>query len=550
MCQRCQTARVTCDGYSHPSDTQHPASNISKLKAKKSNAIVQSSRNAGKLLLLGHPCPASNPTSKRFSTQEIPLIDFFRHELVYDLSGYSCSDFWSRVVLRESMDSDCVRQAVLAIAALSQGISSSLSTAPAPRNKPSALFPWTAKSVVNHHHRTALRYYVQALSIFRSQVDVGVEIHSPRAVFIMTMLFITFELLQGNMQMVDTLMTSSINLLKGSLKQYREDDSSPESIVKVRPEEDLDDIEHMLPFLSIMGGWTPFLKTQQMNLALWDISAVDNVPDLGYWSVERLQTEWSKFFSRAMAFGGQTLIILTKERPANIDPSVLREQQTYLSHLDRWRDVLDVGLSRAVLSRDRRTKQAVQLMQLHHHMLCIAVKCCLDYTDMIWDAYEDDFFVLVERCLAFAVETKPGYHARFTLNMGILSTLGPAIAKCRNHDIRMRALEIARRMPWREGSWDAEAEMFGKIGSVLLEERGRDADGFVSAENRWTWEDGEWDTERRVLVGRYVRSVPDVSGNPVFTWLETGLDEWPDVCGDVSCSVDHAAECRLLEKNY
>lgn len=186
-------------------------------------------------------------------------------------------------------------------------------------------------------------------------------------------------------------------------------------------------------------------------------------------------------------------------------------------------------------------------MQFHRLVSGIAMRCCLDPTDMAWDAHEGEFLVLVERCLAFAAEARPAYRARFTLSMGILSTLGPAIAKCRNHDIRMRALEIARRMPWREGAWDAEAELFGKLGAVLLEERGRGADGVIAPENRWTWADGDWITGRRTLVGRYVRSVPDPSGNSVMARLELNLDAWPNVCRDISCTVDYVVGCRVLD---
>ncbi|KAK2018436.1 hypothetical protein LZ32DRAFT_599393 [Colletotrichum eremochloae] len=495
-------------------------------------------------VLLPHPCLDTNLTLGSFTSHEVPYFDFFRHELINDLSGYSCSDFWSRIVLCEATSRGCTRHAVLAVAALSRGISSSLASA-STANMPSALFPWTAKSIVNADHQTAVRHYVQALSMFRKEVDAAVEMPSPRAVFIMTILMLTFELLQGNMEMVDILMTKSVSLLKDRLRQYLPNSSPPPPVAQGPREEDIDDVEYMLSFLSLMGGWTPFLKAQKANIAIWDAS-IHQVPDLGHRSARQLQSEWSSFFARIMAFAGQALVKMSQERPDN--PGVLlRQQQTYICHVEKWRYVLDINLARATAAGDNHAKRAIQLMQLHHFMISINLRCCLDPTDMAWDAYNDEFSVLVERCLAFAIETKPGYHARFTLSMGILSTIGPAIAKCRNHNIRMRAVEIARRMPWREGAWDAAAEMFGRLGAVLLEERGRDTNGSILAENRWTWVDGDWDMEQRKLVGQYVRSVPDCDGNPVVTWLELGLDEWPDVCRDISCSIDHSAGCGALE---
>jgi hypothetical protein len=542
VCQRCEKARVACDGYS--STNQQTLVAKSKPNTVPASTFGPSSKATRGLPLL-HPYSGSNPSVSRFVGDEVSHFDFFRHKLTTDFSGYSCSDFWSRVVLCEAITNDCARHAVLAIAALSQGISASLAS-PLKSNKPSALFPWTAKSIVNSHHQAAIRHYVKALSMFRKQVHVSAEIRSPRAVFIMTYLFLTFELLQGNMEMVDRLLNSSIQLLKGSLKQYRQDALPQHNGTRCRAEDDVDDIEHILSFLSIMGAVTPFLKIQRANLGLWDTTAIDEVPDLGYRSTKQLQTYWGRFFSRTLAFTGQALTIVTGTGAAEVDLTLVHEQQAYLSHLDKWRNVLEVGLARATMTSDNRAKMAIQLMQLHHLMISIVVKCCLDHTDMIWDEYDHDFLVLVERCLAFAAETKPGYHAFFTLSMGILSTLGPAIAKCRNHDIRMKALEISRRMPWREGTWDAEAEIYGRIGAVLLEERGRNSNGFISPENRWTWVEGDWNLERNTLIGKYVRSMPDQSGNPVLTLLEVSLEAWHDVCADICCPVDHAAGCGVL----
>lgn len=116
---------------------------------------------------------------------------------------------------------------------------------------------------------------------FRRQVHSKAEIQSPRTVMIMSLLLIMFELLQGNMESVDALMTTSVKLLKGSLTQYRQDALSPSrKTINNRNEDDVADIEHMLPSLSIMGGWTPFLKTQRENLSLWDTSPPTHFPQL------------------------------------------------------------------------------------------------------------------------------------------------------------------------------------------------------------------------------------------------------------------------------
>jgi hypothetical protein len=532
ICQQCLRARIVCDGY---------------------DALLLHSKTRD-LSKLAPSNPTAVPLFRKFSAGEVPFFDFFRHALTDDFTGYGCTEFWSRIVLCEAMTNDCVFHAVLAISSLSSAISESFASKRPARNKPSALSPWTARSIVNSSHRTAMQNYVRALSLFRKQVDGNAELQSPRAVIIMTLLLITFELLQGNMDGVDVLMTSSIKLLRPSLTQIRKDALTP--VQKVQPppkEDDIRDIEHILPFLSITGAWTPFLPTQAGNLALWDTTP-SPLPDLNPHNAHHLQSEWSGFFSRATAFTAQAFTTLSQTSPLTIPPSLLAQQQSYLSLLSFWESTLATALSCTGLTSKAHT--SLRLIALHHKTLTIAINCCLDITDTAWDDYDPEFQSILNETLTF-VSSHPNtvtsegtrkYHAAFTLSFGPLSTLGPVIAKCRNHAIRMRALEAARRMPWREGSWDAEAELYGKLGAVLLEEKARVAaeDGMVPRGERWIWLEGSWDIKRGKMMGVYVRNARGEAGEVVSRMLEIGLGRWVDVCGEVGCVEDHGAGLEML----
>ncbi len=66
----------------------------------------------------------------------------------------------------------------------------------------------------------------------------------------------------------------------------------------------------MIPFLSIMGWWSSFLKTQRTNIGLWDGWTIyDKIPDLAYRSTGKLQAEWSRFFVRTLAFVSQAVAL-------------------------------------------------------------------------------------------------------------------------------------------------------------------------------------------------------------------------------------------------
>ncbi|KAK0634140.1 hypothetical protein B0T14DRAFT_599242 [Immersiella caudata] len=536
ICQQCHKARIACDGYE-----------IQSLQSKTKNVIAPFS-----------PEPRSAPLLRRFSNQDVPFFDFFRHALTDDFTGYGCTDFWSRIVLCEAMTSDCVFHAVLAISSLSSGISESESfpTKGQQRNKPSALFPWTARSVVNSKHRIAMQHYLKALSLFRKQVEKKANIQSPRAVVIMTLLLITFELLQGNMDGVDALITSSINLLRPSLTQIRKDALMPTETSQPLPkEDDIADIGHILPFLSITGAWTPFLPTQSVNLALWDTTPSPNIRSLNLHDPTQLQTEWSRFFSLAIAFTAQAFTTLSQSE--TIPPSLVNQQQTYLSLLASWKTILTTAFS--LTAPHSNPHASLRVMQLHHLTLTVAIQCCLDTTDTAWDDYDSQFQTILDETLSLVAHPPPGlkktrkYHAAFTLTFGPLSTLGPVIAKCRNHHIRMRALEAARRMPWREGSWDAEAELYGKLGAVLLEEKARVKSGDERAPKgeRWNWVEGRrvsgGDGNEEKMLGVYVRNERGKDGEAVVERIELGLGRWVDVCGEVGCGEDHGVGLEGLE---
>lgn len=492
------------------------------------------------------PLRQMNAVPVTFSERDAVYFELFRAKLVHDLSGYCYSDFWSRIVLCGSMTDGCIRESVLAIAALSQAVShiSPGTNTRSPAKIPSALLPWTAKAVVNDHHQVALFHYTKALSNFRKRIDAA-AISSPRWVLIMTLLLITFELLQGNMDMADGLMTNAIKTLKDSIKLYRHDVLSKRRSPN-RIEDDMADIEHMLPFLSLMGAYTPFLESQQANFTIWDTSPGRDLPAMGPTSITKLQTQWGQFFTRAAAFIGQALVHQLQNQTIDADAAA-REQQTFLEHLRRWQTVLDLNLARSTTTRDNRAKRALQMMQIHHLELFLCINCCLDRDELAWDAYDAEFLTLVVRCVAFVAEADPAYYVHFTLSTGLISPLEVVIVKCRNHDIRMQATEVVRRLPWREGAWDASLMVAGKLGGALLEERGRDADGLIPAENRWFWVRGDWNMERRKLVAKYIRAVPGDDGVPVTTSLDIDMDVWPDVCREAQCFDDHSTECAVLD---
>ncbi|KAH8703246.1 hypothetical protein BGW36DRAFT_354675 [Talaromyces proteolyticus] len=514
-----ETFGLKCDGYTNQS------------------ARISEPIEICKAVLLGRPLlPRRNPQSIILDPQDALYFDLFRTNLVDDLSGYCWSDFWSHVVLCESMQDTCVRESILAISALWIAV-----TLDSQHCRPRQLlkYQWTSGTMLNSHHATATSHFIKALSLFRNRVETEPNSLSPRLVLITSILFITFEMLQGNTKSADHLITSSINLLRGTLQLYRRETGS----IRLTPFaahsiNDMEDIEQFLPFLSIMSAFTPFCASQSANIVLWDISKGLNLQETGYFSTTKLQTQWNKFYTCTAAFIGHSLEI--QMQATTPTPALKTRQQAILAQLRIWKRELASRCS----GGDIPTKRTLQVLRIQHLMLWICVSSCLDTTEMAFDEHENNFQILLERCAVFLHESRPRYP--FTLGTSVLSALGIVIVKCRVHNIRMMAAMLLNQVSWREGAWDATLMLYGKLGVVLLEEQAQADKDPISPNHRWTWTSAECDIQNGRLIAKYMRATPDKAGQSVYTKLVMSLDNCLDVCSEIGCFVNHASDSERL----
>ncbi|KAL8387215.1 hypothetical protein RB595_010071 [Gaeumannomyces hyphopodioides] len=156
---------------------------------------------------------SSSPSpSSHADDADAVYLDLFHSHLAHALAGPVPARFWSRTVPREAGRDRCVRSAVLAIAALAA------SKILHDDDRGSGHLGMTHGTVRDRHHQAAIAYYTEAVSAFRGRVGGGgAAACPPRSVLIATVLFVTYELLQGNDEAADGLVTSGMNLLGGSL---------------------------------------------------------------------------------------------------------------------------------------------------------------------------------------------------------------------------------------------------------------------------------------------------------------------------------------------
>ncbi|KAF9876572.1 hypothetical protein CkaCkLH20_05980 [Colletotrichum karsti] len=553
-CKRCGKADIKCDGY---------VKDAAEVKRAAEKREMMKAAQAAKRQILPRPDPASsqtttqalmraNPTLIQIDSADVSYYDLFRNQLIRDLSGTTHSDFWSRIVLNESSRDPCVKESILAIGAISQTLFFQNSHGNTLGSRPPTLKPWDGGSpsggYLSHHHRAALQHHIKAVSVYRQRIQKGTAGSSPRSVIIMTLLLIAFEFIQGNMKAVDLLMGTGMRLIESSVTlmqrstSSREDDAGGQHqalaarFKKVMREDEMDDIEHLLPCLSLMSGFTHFFNSHRDAIPLMNSTPSVQLPQPGVTDVSKLQILWGKFFTRAVVFIMRGMhMLMTHTIPRN--PAVKNEKDTFLTYLGMWKSILDVYLLDPNV--EKTTRRALEMIKIQRTIVYVLISCSLEQTEMEFDAFEPEFREMMQMTMRFMRDPEPLSKIAFTFAEGLTTPLTTIIAKCRNHDLRMKAANLMKKLSWRDGAWDGKALVVGKLGVVMLEEQRMDAKGRIPPDSRWIWSDAKWDLEKREVVSTYVRLAPDENGRPVRTTLVLDIDNPPDSCSLRGCTGRH-----------
>ncbi|KAK3391163.1 hypothetical protein B0H63DRAFT_132810 [Podospora didyma] len=546
-CQRCEKTGVDCGGY-----VPKPESKSGNKRAPRSAIHIRGLGNGRPLQVIR---PALVPSS--FVDEDILYFDFFRHSLVNDLSGFHNGDFWSRVVLCEGMRDDCVQHAILAIGALSQALlrgsteSQDLPSVQATGMSPSPIHP-SIRRVLNEHHNAAIHHQNRAISLClkRTQQQAS-DPMSSRTVLIITLLLVAYEFLQGDMEAADGLLLSGVRLLQDSIAILRETVSAKQhnnakiAPLPPRPDEDLEDMGHMLPFLSIRSGHTHNCPSQ-LRLYPHLISCPDDdlhLPPPRGTSTAKLLYAWGNFHTRGIVFVSQAMMrtYLVTVADENDRRQLVHEQSKFLALLRQWQTVIseyhrDPGGGRSAStppsSDDPRTRKALWIVQLQYLTSLITLSFCLDPTDTVGDAFEAEFAEILRIVEIFLADPHPvsSNKIKFTFGGGSLAApLALVACRCRtNRSLRMRAVDAFRRLSWREGAWDGKV-LLCCVGLVILEESKRGADGGVPPDWRWLWTGAKWDMDRRQVTGEYTRVTRAEDGGVVKAKLVMDVDHWVPV---------------------
>jgi len=220
FCLRCEKADIECAGYSSPKppEPKKPAKEVVSRTVRPLLPRSESPSGGGSSQAASSdsfvPSFLAVPASSMFAGVASNYFDLFHPHLSHEqLVGLSPIDFWTNAVVPESQGDECIYNSMLAINLLSDALCLGVE-APTP----------TATHAAGLHHssppaeplKAALQRHMTAVSMFRTRIAQDGNI-SPRTVLIATVLFVAYELLQGNIETADSLAVKGVTLLRDRL---------------------------------------------------------------------------------------------------------------------------------------------------------------------------------------------------------------------------------------------------------------------------------------------------------------------------------------------
>ncbi|KAF2718117.1 hypothetical protein K431DRAFT_287969 [Polychaeton citri CBS 116435] len=504
-CGRCLRADLTCGGY---------LAIPPRAKKNKTNVHTSSSTSSIKPIL---PRPAlarlvtyvPGTVCRRLDHAEGIYYDMFRNRAALDLDSNTDTGFWCRHVLQSCSQDEAVLHGTLAIGALLRSLVFSTEGGGIIGEDAGRVMPLHPgeRLHLDHHHKSALAHHSQAILALRRRVGMMKTVDEAKSITLMTLLLTTFELLRGNLSAADAVMKYGIKLSIGQ--------GSPHIT-------GIGELEVSLQCLSILSGYTRFCKSQldifrfMRNHDTSELSASLDDPTLA------LAAKWRKTFLWCMIFYTRCL----EQFPfGNMRCKGSKgEQSKLMSHLAEWRQ--------SILVRKTQLKhnhsQELDIIMIQILVCSVLVGCSLDPSELSFDVFIVEFEDIVRLCMQYIQENAATiYHAHFAFNGGTLtSSVSLVASKCRYYHIRMRAVELFKKMNYREGAWDRRA-LICNLGQVALEEAGRTIDGHIAPASRWIWTGATWEDSSNLVSAEYTRVLPDEHGVQVQKHVTLDVEIWP-----------------------
>ncbi|OTA93265.1 hypothetical protein M434DRAFT_395822 [Hypoxylon sp. CO27-5] len=430
-----------------------------------------------------------------FAEPETLYFDLFRNTIVANLCLNGYTNLWSRTILRESFRDECVRDCVLGIGALRRAMMDERQQVNPPGRPPPL---WTVPTVpinssYTRYQRDAIQYYTKSISKFRSRMAQEGSSTPARTILIVSILFVMFEAMQGDTDSVDRIMHSARILLKDSMTSM----GSERQVSSALDDEGVREADYFLTrfsgYNSLLSPFYPSLLREQASEREYGL-VTEPVPDETE-SFRQVELVFERSTTSALIWCFRTCQAGIFGRPLDMDKNRV-EQALVLSRANEWCEFIKKKLEQET---DPLQRRSWMIMLVEAKMFTVYAMYSYDAgeREILWDARVDDCREVVDLAESILNDMGPITVLPPLFEDKLVPTLRCLMCKCRDYEVRTRALALYRRLvgPWLEN----RAILVGMQILIELEERDRDASGFIPVKSRYRWNVSSWNKDRSEL---------------------------------------------------
>lgn len=471
-CKRCQKFGVRCDGYQIFVSSNTPQR-----------------RTPPKGVDIPKPQPPVQSIISRISSRarfendlELRYFRIFCDQISSHIAIPHRLTLWEQLIPQASEAEPFIRHILVAIGSLSKG----LGFAPSPHERATVENPQA-------EHQYALQQYGKALIGMRKAAENGEP--NMRTALIACLLVFCFETLQGRQGAACALASSGITLFhdRGAKKtrQTIEDDliqaftsldqevllllgNRPLAVTQRLFEEDTKKIRQMPRIITTLDEamkYWQLIKTR--NLHLMNMGKLIQKPPT---PIEELGDPVEKDHAVTEAN------LKASYSEVGAPPLIQCECKKCIQDIHHWLSATDQLFNELT---DKSSIIIANLLGIQAHMHIINISGIAFTTEIIYDTLTPQFEAIVE--LSTSIHGYRKFSSErsgvYPFDFGIIPGLFTVGARCRDHDIRTRAIDLMSASHYREGFWDSLAaagiarwlrdveEEDGKAGEFIPEER-------------------------------------------------------------------------------
>ncbi|KAM3069497.1 Protein png1 [Clarireedia jacksonii] len=480
-------AKIKCDLELELSTARYTAAD------DQSRGIQRIRASKPKVKLCCTPCNVS----LQATDEESQYLQYFCERTVHQLPGHLGPAFWNHI-LEESQSITSIRHAIIAIGALNRSLGSGLR----PQLKVKVI-----QNLDRNHHEFAIAQHLKAIQALKQKLQTMSIFTDFQLItaLITYLLFVYFETFQGSYRTSAQQIHNGLKLfrsyyaLKSGSKSRRfsadtNTDTEDRSLSRLSTpiHQDLSPLLDAMnlqkqPLQSRSPPSPPTPPTLQYNFTLeeniiqvfvrlnsqdsffgitpdippllWDIHSTHHIPiPQIFTNFAEAQYCWDFLMDRVLRYYRRTLFNRKHNSAKSDSPEEIAHQYAYyVTLLDDFERAYKPILEEPISFRGKVLNRAALVLATHLKATAIIFSTVTTVSEMVYDQFISAFQYIIragEKIVTRYRGSNFTLNLPFSLDIGIIPSLYVVATKCREPNIRRKAVDLLFRIPRREGIWD------------------------------------------------------------------------------------------------